>query len=114
MPRRNVVKIKLPMEKPDCCVECPLLGLIPKDHARPKNSKETLVCLGTMEALTKRGSKVRASLRDSHHPLKRPCDGQYHAWLQLEGGKKDVSVEAFNKCRVPYEGTLQFKIKFHR
>ena len=50
MPKRNIVQIKLPPEKPDCCATCPLVGLVPK-HLRQHRSKETHVCLGTMEAL---------------------------------------------------------------
>ena len=60
MPKRNIVQLTLPPEKPDCCATCPLVGLVPK-HLRQHRSKETHVCLGTMEALTGRGIQVRAS-----------------------------------------------------
>ena len=113
MPKRNITMVQLPPEQPDCCAECPLLGLIPKTIVRPLNSKETLVCIGTMEALTKRGSRVRVSKRDSNHPWKRPCDLRWDAWMQLPGRKLGVSVQSFNECRTPYESTLQLRIKFH-
>lgn len=113
MPKRNIIQIELPPEQPDCCAECPLLGLIPKYVARKKNSKETHVCLGTMEALTQRGSKVRASNRDPNHPLHRPCDLKWHAWMTLPHRRLGVNIQFYNDCRIPYECTLQLKIKFH-
>ena len=82
--------------------------------ARPKNSKETHVCIGTMEALTQRGSKVRASQRDTNHPLHRPCDNRWRAWLALPGRKLGVNTQTYNDCRIPYECTLQLQIKFHK
>jgi hypothetical protein len=114
MPKKNIVQIQLPPEQPDCCAECPLLGLVPKYVSRPKNSKETLVCCGTMEAITQRGSKVRASNRDANHPLHRPCDNRWHSWMQLAGRKLGISTKTYNDCRIPYECTLQLQIKFHK
>ena len=114
MPKRNIIQIQLPAEQPDCCAECPLLGLVPNYVSRPKNSKETHVCLGTMEAITQRGSRVRASSRDTNHPWKRPCDNRWRAWLQLPNRKLGISIQTYNDCRIPYENTLQLQIKFHR
>lgn len=114
MPKRNIIQVQLPAEQPDCCAMCPLLGLVPKYVARPKNSKETHVCLGTMEALTQRGTRIRASQRDSHHPLKRPCDHRWPMWMTLPQRKLGLSIETYRECRVPYEATLQLTIKFHR
>lgn len=114
MPKRNIVQIQLPAQQPDCCAECPLLGLVPKYVSRPKNSKETHVCLGTMEALTQRGSKVRASQRDTNHPLRRPCDCRWNAWMSLPQRKLGVNIQSYNDCRIPYECTLQLTIKFHK
>lgn len=106
--------MQLPPEQPDCCLECPLCGLIPKDHPdRPKGSKETHVCLGTWEALTGRGIKVRASRRDSHHPLHRPCDTKWEAWMRLPERCFMLKDEAYLHYRLPFEDGLQFKIKFH-
>ena len=114
MPRRNITLIQLPPEQPDCCAECPLLGLIPKTIARPKHSKETHVCIGTMDALTQRGTKVRASTKDVNHPWKRPCDSRWNAWMALPGRKLGVGIQVYNECRIPYECTLQLQIKFHK
>ena len=112
MPKRNIVQITLPPEKPDCCAACPLVGLIPK-HLRQHRSKETHVCLGTMEALTGRGIRVRASSRDSNHPLRRPCDNRWNAWMTLPGRKIGISNVSYIQCRIPYEQGLQLQIKFH-
>ena len=114
MPKRNFVQIQLPPEQPDCCAECPLLGLVPGYVQRPKNSKETHVCCATREALTQRGSKVRASQRDVNHPLHRPCDNYWHAWMLLPGRKYGITTQIYNDCRRPYENTLQLQIKFHK
>ena len=114
MPKRNIVQVQLPPEQPDCCAECPLLGLVPRYVQRPKNSKETHVFMWTMEAITQRGSRVRASKRDSAHPLRRPCDNRWEAWMQLPGRKLGISARTHNDCRIPYECTLQLQIKFHR
>ena len=100
MPKRNIVQIKLPAEKPDCCATCPLVGLVPK-HMRQHRSKETHVCLGTMEALTGRGVQVRASNRDSNHPLRRPCDNRWAAWMTLPGRKLGISNVSYIQCRIP-------------
>lgn len=72
------------------------------------------MCLGTMEAVTQRGSKVRASQRDSHHPLRRPCDMRWEMWMTLPQRKLGVNVQHYRECRIPYEATLQLQIKFHR
>lgn len=114
MPKQNKVLVELPPEQPDCCAECPLLGVVPKYVPRPKDSKETLMCCGTMDGITKRGSRVRASERDSHHPLRRWCDSRWHSWMQLPGRKLPLSTQIYNDCRIPYECTLSLKIKFHR
>jgi hypothetical protein len=112
---RGMTPIHLKAEQPDCCFDCPLCGLIPKGYAgRPKGSKETHVCLGTREALTGRGIKVRASTRDSHHPLRRPCDTKWDAWVKAPGQNFCISDEAYLLFRLPFEHSLQFKIKFHR
>ena len=110
----NIQKVLLPSSQPDCCAECPLLGLVPKYVARPKNSKETHVCIGTMEALTQRGSKIRASQRDEHHPLRRPCDSRWDMWMTLPRRILNVNRVYYRDCRLPYETTLQMQIKFHK
>ena len=65
----NIQKVQLPPKKPDCCTECPLLGLIPKSVERPKYSKETRLCIGTAEALSERKTTIRESEQnDPKHP----------------------------------------------
>lgn len=112
MPKRNITQMQLPMEKPDCCAECPLCGLIPKEQ-RPFGSKETHVCLGTLEALSGRGISVRASQRDSKHPLHRPCDSRWKAWMTLPGRKFGISDSHYVTYRMPFEQRTQLTIKFH-
>ena len=81
---------------------------------RPKGSKETHVCLGTWEALSGRGIKVRASQRDSHHPLRRPCDTKWDAWMKLPERCFLLQDIVYLHYRMPFENGLQFKIKFHK
>lgn len=110
----NIQKVPLPPQKPDRCIDCPLLGLVPKYVDRPKNSKETHVCIGTMEALTQRGTKIRASERDKNHPLRRPCDLRWDMWMTLPRRILFVNSDFYRECRIPYESTLQMQIKFHK
>ena len=113
MPKRNFIIQKLPLQQPDCCAECPLLGIIPQE-ARKYGSYETLVCLGTMDAMTQRQSKIRASRRDSKHPLHRYCDTRWQAWTLLEGHEFPISIESYNRYRLPYEMSFQPLIRFHK
>ena len=108
--------VKLPEKQPDCCAICPLIGLIPKDKVPPK-SYETLVCIGTCEAITKRASAIRASLRNKKHPLHRPCDSKWALWMELKNRIIGVNKEMYLQCRIPYEQKMQLSlnfIKFHR
>ena len=104
---------KLPVLKPDCCAECPLIGKIPQDR-REYGSYETLICLGTMDAMTQRQSNIRASKRDSKHPLHRYCDTRWDAWQQLSGREFPIAIEIYNVFRMPYEMLLQPMIRFHK
>lgn len=113
MPKRNIVQIQLPSVQPDCCADCPLCGLVPKPLLRPK-SQESHVCCGTMEALGKRFIRVRASSRDAKHPLHRPCDTRWAAWLTLPQRRLGIPADVFVQCRVPYEQAQQLTIHFHR
>ena len=113
MPKRNFVKIKLPIAQPDCCALCPLIGKIPPER-REYGSYETLICLGTMDAMTQRQSNIRASKRDSRHPLHRYCDTRWNAWQQLSAREFPVSIDIYNTFRMPYELGMQPVIRFHR
>ena len=110
----SIQKVLLPATQPDRCIDCPLLGLVPKYVDRPKHSKETHVCIGTMEALTQRSTKIRASQKDDHHPLRRPCDLRWEMWMTLPRRILSVNRDFYRECRIPYESTLQMQIKFHK
>ena len=97
----------------DCCATCPLVGIIPKVN-RPKGTKETHCCLGTMEALSGRGINVRASEKDSRHPWHRPCDNKWQAWMLFPKRTIHVNSIAYIQCRVPYEQSRQLTFKFHK
>jgi hypothetical protein len=108
--------VKLPEKQPDCCAICPLLGLIPKEKVPPK-SYEKLVCLGTNEAMTQRASRIRASQRNSKHPLHRYCDKKWQFWMQLKNRSLGINGTMYLQCRIPYEQSQQMTfnfIKFHR
>ena len=66
MPKRNFIKVRIPMQRPDCCMQCPLLGVVPK-HQRPKGSMETYVCIPTRNAMTSRLVKSKVSGGDAKH-----------------------------------------------
>ena len=113
MPAKPFKDVKLPPEQPDCCNDCPLLGLIPQ-HERKFGSQETLVCLGTRHALNARICRSRASDHDTKHPLHRPCDEDWERWHedpyfgQLPVRKIDIS-----RYRDPWERSQQLPIIFH-
>ena len=109
----NIQKVQLPPTQPDACKDCPLCAILPRSVSRPKNSKETHVCLGTMEALTKRGISIRASQRDPHHPLRRPCDNRWDAWMMLPRRILNINRQFYIECRIPFEQTLPMVVKFH-
>jgi hypothetical protein len=113
MPKRNIVMIQLPAEKPDMCAACPLVGIVPA-YLKPKGSQEKYVCMGTNEAITAKGIYVKASVREKKkHPLHRPCDNRWHAWMELPYRRLGISNTAYIQCRIPYEQAQQLKIKFH-
>ena len=113
MPKKNFVMTKLPFVKPDCCAECPLIGKIPQER-REYGSYETLICLGTMDAMTQRQSNIRASKRDSKHPLHRYCDTRWEAWQELSGREFPIAMEVYNTFRMPFELQMQPMIRFHK
>lgn len=112
MPKRLFVLQQLPPIKPDRCIDCPLLGLIPADR-RKKGSKKTMVCLGTMKAISQESTRIAESERaGTKHILHRPCDAKYAAWLTLPQAKFGISIQAYNECRVPYEQRMEYTIDF--
>ena len=98
-----VQRVQLPPNKPDCCAECPLLGLVPVDYPRPKHSKETHLCLGTAHALSKKKTLLRASQKcDPKHPLKRPCDEHWDMWMTKPRHILEVNRALYRDSRLPY------------
>ena len=53
-------------------------------------------------------------MRDSHHPLKRPCDTKWEAWMKMLDRCFLIPDEAYLHYRLPFERGLQFRIKFHK
>ena len=112
MPKRVTRWIVLPADQPNCCADCPFLGLIPKEQDRPKGSKKTLVCCATWEAISKRGSRIKKSQRDKCHPLHRPCDDMWGFWTSLPGRKFPLRIDDYNKYIGPYRFVEDHRIKF--
>lgn len=109
MPKRNFVKVKLPALQPDRCLDCPLLGLVPK-AVLPKGSLETYVCIGTFDAMTARYAKSRVSEADKKHPRHRWCEKYWPAWMQLPNMEFPVSCKAYNELRLPFDRQLQLQL----
>ena len=113
MPAKPFKEIKLPPNQPDCCLECPLLGEIPVTE-RQFGSQETLVCLGTREAMNARISRSRASAHDAKHPLHRYCDEEWERWQEEPyHGKLPVRKIDISRYRDPWVRTQQLPIIFH-
>lgn len=114
MPKRLSVKVKLPEEQPDRCLDCPLLGVIPIEK-RKHGSKKTHVCLGTypeIKALAKRKTAIRKSDETRSKPLTRPCDKLWNAWVKLPLRQFPLNIQAYNEFRQPYLESLHYRIDF--
>ena len=113
MPAKPFIHVQLPPIQPDCCAECPLLGEIPKSE-RKFGSQETLVCLGTREAMNARISRSRSSKHDVKHPLKRYCDEDWERWQEEPYyGKLPVRKIDISRYRDPWVRSQQLPIIFH-
>ena len=114
MPKKIYTQVKLPREKPDCCMNCPLLGEIPKYERKP-GSQETLVCLATHHAMSIRLAKSKASEHTTKHPLHRPCDMEWERWIaDPYYGSYPVRMMDISKYRDPFiRNYLEFRIIFH-
>lgn len=113
MPPKPYKLIKLQPVQPDCCQECPLLGMIPLAE-RKFGSQETLVCLGTRHALNARISRARVSTHTQKHPLKRPCDDDWERWHEDPYfGELPVRKIDISRYRDPWERSQQLPIIFH-
>ena len=113
MPKQIFKEVNLPREYPDCCDECPLLGIIPK-HLLPKGSRETRLCVALFEAMTAMASRSRRSTKDSHHPLKHYCHDDWERWQEAPYfGKYPVRKIDYSTYIDPYIASQQRFIKFH-
>ncbi len=110
--RKNYISVKLAIEQPNRCIDCPLLGLIPKQQ-RPKGSKESHVCLATAEAMGARFVRIKASERDSRHPLIRPCDALWYIWTRNPNREYRLRWDRYLQYRQPFEQGQQMQINFH-
>lgn len=99
----NYQKVKLPAVKPDRCVDCPLLGLVPAGVARPRYSKKSHLCIGTAVAMSKAKTEIRASeSNDPKHPLERPCDEHWERWMAYPRQILRVNKALYRDSRDPY------------
>ena len=109
-----MIRIKLPDRQPDCCKECPLVGIIPESE-RKKGVRQSYCCLGTYphEALTSKSIEVRASVKKgTGHLHHRPCDDRWDEWMKLPQRIIGMSPESYRLCRLPFENRAQLAFKF--
>ena len=113
MPKKIFSKVQLPRVQQDCCMDCPLLGEIPKEE-RQRGTQENLVCLGTHYAMSARAARSKASEHDTKHPLKRSCDGEWERWHHPPYfGAIPIRIIDINKYRDPFtRNFLEFHIIF--
>jgi len=112
MPKRSIIQIQIPERQPDRCLDCPLLGLVPKQQL-PKGCLETYVCMATRNAMTARLVRSRVSEADSKHPRHRWCELYWPVWAKLPNRKFGVSYRCYIEERVPFEAKMQLPIIFH-
>lgn len=109
----NIQKVLLPVVKPDCCADCPLLGLVPKSVSRPKYSKKTHLCIGTAKAISERKTHIRESQsNDPKHPLERPCDAHWERWMTYPRRIIKVNRALYRDSRDPYLTVIYPEIDF--
>lgn len=115
MPRKPIIPIKLPMEQPDCCMKCPLIGLIPKNQREP-GIRQSYVCLGVLgEPLSSKGVWSSAEeARQKKRKLHRVCDSRWEAWMQLPGRLFGMGYAHYLQYRMPFEQSNQLVIKFKK
>ena len=113
MPKKIFSQVRLPRVQPDCCMDCPLLGEIPKSERQP-GTQENLVCLGTHYAMSARAARSKASEHNTKHPLKRSCDGDWDRWQETPYfGNIPIRMSDISKYRDPFtRNYLEFSIIF--
>lgn len=131
MPKTIYTPRQLPMEQPDRCELCPLIGVIPKNERR-KGKRERYFCLGIFEAetdengdpvldehgqqqmshprLSSKGITVSAmATRKKGHLWHRPCDYTWQSWMTLPGRVFGLPTDVFNAYRIPFEQEQMIK-----
>lgn len=109
----NIQKVVLPPMKPDRCVDCPLLGLVPKGVEKPKYSKKTYLCIGVAKAMSEQKTCLRESEKnDPKHPLERPCDNHWDRWMTYPRRILKVNKALYRDSRDPYMANLYPTIDF--
>ena len=61
--------------------------------------------------MSEAGEAINADRKD---PLHRYCDTRWQAWTLLEGHEFPISIESYNRYRLPYEMSFQPLIRFHK
>ena len=114
MPKKIFKQVKLPMQQPDRCMDCPLLGMIPAVE-REFGSQETLVCLATHHAMNARIARSKASEHTAKHPLKRWCDDDWERWQQEPMyGNFPIRITDYGRYRDLFvRECMEFQIIFH-
>lgn len=99
--------------QPNSCMDCPLLGEIPKEE-RQRGNQHTLVCLGTHYAMSARIARSKASEHDTKHPLQRSCDTDFNRWQEEPYyGEIPVRQIDISRYRDPFiRNYLEFRIIF--
>jgi hypothetical protein len=131
MPKILYIRRKLPLEQPDRCELCPLIGVIPKEE-RESGKRERYYCLGVFDAETDESGKPvigsdgnqkmsfprlkskgictsAKAVRAGGHKLHRPCDLMWDAWTTLPGRLFGMPVDTYTNYRLPYEKEQQVK-----
>lgn len=112
MPIKTTIPIKLPMDVPDRCMECPLLGSLPQ-HQRQHKSQKTFVCIPTLKALSYRFISSRRSEHDAKHPMHKPCENVFNLWALSGRGHYAMAKTDYMVYRLPFEQKGQRVIDFN-
>ena len=108
MPRKIFTQMRLPVERPDCCADCPLIGVVPADE-RERGVRQGYYCLGiyTLDGFPRLTSKGIHSSAKAYkamgRKLHRECDELWDAWMTLPGRLFGIPTEVYTSYRLPYE-----------
>lgn len=111
MPRKIFTPIQLPLEQPDRCDKCPLIGKIPKEERR-EGLREGYYCLCKFPYPRLKSKSIKLSAEEykkKKRRLHRPCDYLWHALTSLPNRRFCVLTEAYVKYRIEYEKEQQLR-----